>query len=450
MLSRLPLAVALMVLLWPSLALAVGADPVGPVALDLALVLAAALLAGHCATRLGQPAVLGELLVGVLVAQLDLPWVARLRDSASIDMLGRLGALLLLFEVGLQSTVGAMLQVGRQALVVAAVGVAVPFALGWVVAHSLLPAGPNTGAVALFLGATLTATSVGITARVFQDLASLQRIEAKIILGAAVVDDVLGLILLAVVVAVISSPDGLHLGSAGWIVAKAVLFLVVSLVVGVWATPKLFQWATRLRHPSTLLAVGLALCFLLSWAADSAGLAPIVGAFAAGLVLEDVHSAPYRARGELGLEQLVRPLTSLLVPVFFVQLGLRTDLAALGHPGALGLGLALVAAAVIGKQACAGVVWGTGPDGRQIDRWLVGLGMIPRGEVGLIFASVGAGLQVNGRPIVDAGAYAAVVLMVVVTTVLTPPLLKWRLGRSQTGPPPDAEPGAPIDCRSAD
>lgn len=403
-------------------------DPVAPVVLYLALILTGAMLAGYLATRLKQPAVLGELLFGILLVNLGVPGAAALRDSPEVDLLGRIGVLLLLFEVGLESTVRQMLQVGLSALLVALVGVATPFALGWGVAAWLLPSDPG-GFTAMFLGATLTATSVGITARVLQEIGVLHRAESRVILGAAVIDDVLGLVILAVVSALIGAAGAGHslaVGPVLLIVAKALGFLVGALVIGVSVTPKLFQWAAALRQPSTLLTMGLGLCFLLAWAADAAGLAPIVGAFAAGLVLEEVHSAPYRDRGERGLEELVRPVSTLLVPVFFVQMGLRTDLSALANPAALGLGAALIVAAVVGKQACAlAVLQHQGP----VDRLAVGLGMIPRGEVGLIFAGVGMGLQVAGAPVVGPTAYAAVVAMVVATTVLTPPLLQWRMRR---------------------
>lgn len=402
------------------------ADPVAPVVLYLALLLTGAMLAGYLATRLKQPAVLGELLFGILLINLGVPGAEGLRDSKEIDLLGRIGVLLLLFEVGLESTVKQMLQVGLSALLVALIGVVTPFALGWAVAAWLLPSDPG-GFTAMFLGATLTATSVGITARVLQEIGVLHRAESRVILGAAVIDDVLGLVILAVVSALIGAAGAGQAMAAGpvvVIIAKAMGFLVGALVLGVWVTPKLFQWASYLRHPSTLLTMGLSLCFLLAWAADAAGLAPIVGAFAAGLVLEDVHSAPYRDRGERGLEELVRPVSALLVPVFFVQMGLRTDLAALASPEALMLGGALIVAAVVGKQACAlGVLQHQGP----VDRLAVGLGMIPRGEVGLIFAGVGMGLKIAGAPVVGPTAYAAVVAMVVATTVLTPPLLQWRM-----------------------
>lgn len=417
----------------PLLAMQAGGDPVAPVLLHMALLLTGAMLAGYVATKLKQPAVLGELAFGILAINLGLPGAAAVRDSHEIDLLARIGVLLLLFEVGLESTVRQMLKVGLSALLVAMIGVALPFFLGWWVSTLLLPSDPG-GFTALFLGATLTATSVGITARVLQELGALHRPESRVILGAAVIDDVLGLVILAVVSALISSAGAgqvLSMGPVLGIVAKALGFLVGALVLGVWATPRLFQWAALLRHPSTLLALGMSLCFVLAWAADAAGLAPIVGAFAAGLVLEDVHSAPYRERGERGLEELVRPVSSLFVPVFFVQMGLRTDLSALAGPEALALGAALIAAAVIGKQACAlGVLQTNGP----VDRLTVGLGMIPRGEVGLIFAGVGMSLSYAGQAVVGPTSYAAVVMMVVVTTVLTPPLLQWRINRLPAAP----------------
>ncbi len=412
----------------PLLAMQSGGDPVAPVVLHLTILLTGTMLGGFVATRLKQPAVLGELLFGIVAINLGMPGAAAMRDSHEIDLLARIGVLLLLFEVGLESTVRQMLKVGLSALLVATIGVALPFALGWWVSSLLLPSDPG-GFTALFLGATLTATSVGITARVLQELGALNRAESRVILGAAVIDDVLGLVILAVVSALIAaagSGQTLAIGPVLGIIAKALGFLVGALVIGVWATPRLFRWAALLRQPSTLLTLGMSLCFVLAWAADAAGLAPIVGAFAAGLILEDVHSAPFRQRGERGLEELVRPVSSLLVPVFFVQMGLKTDLSSLASTEAMGLGGALIAAAVLGKQACAlGVLQSQGP----VDRLTVGLGMIPRGEVGLIFAGVGMSLHFGGQPVVGPTAYAAVVMMIVATTVVTPPLLQWRMSK---------------------
>ena len=171
---------------------------------------------------------------------------------------------------------------------------------------------------------------------------------------------------------------------------------------------------------------GLAFCFLLSWLASAIGLAPIVGAFAAGLILEEVHYRDFTDRGEHELEELIQPISAFLVPVFFVLMGMRTDLASFAQPGVLGLAAALTVAAIVGKQACSFGVLGKG-----IDRLSVGIGMIPRGEVGLIFANIGLTLTIGGERIVDAAAYSAVVVMVIVTTMVTPPALKWSLGRKE-------------------
>jgi Kef-type K+ transport system membrane component KefB len=280
-----------------------------------------------------------------------------------------------------------------------------------------------------FLGATLSATSVGITARVLKDLGKSQTQEARIILGAAVIDDVLGLVILAVVTGMIAAADrggAISYGTIALIVIKAVVFLVASLAIGVRFSPRLFRLAARLQARGVLLALGLAFCFLLAWLASALGLAPIVGAFAAGLILEDVHYKEFTDRGEHGLEELIAPISSFLAPVFFVVMGLRTDLAVFADLRVLGLAGALTVAAVLGKQVCSlGVV------GKGVDRLSVGLGMIPRGEVGLIFANVGATLTLGGQPVVSHEEFSAVVVMVIVTTMFTPPALKWSLGRER-------------------
>jgi Kef-type K+ transport system membrane component KefB len=403
-------------------------DPIGHVALALVVILAVAKLGGHLAVRLGQPAVLGELVGGVLVGNLSLLGFSGLesfKTDASIDMLSRIGVLILLFEVGLESTVGQMLRVGASALLVATLGVAVPFALGWGVGAWLLP--EQGSYVHAFLGATLTATSVGITARVLKDLDRSQSNEARIVLGAAVIDDVLGLVILAVVTGVITAADrggSLQAGSIVLILAKAAGFLVGALVLGVLVSRRLFSLASKLRARGVLLATGLSLCFLLSWLSGVIGLAPIVGAFAAGLILEDVHYRDFVNRGEHGLEELIHPISSFLVPIFFVVMGMRTDLESFLEPGVLGLAAALTVVAIAGKQVC-----GFGVLGKGIDRLTVGLGMIPRGEVGLIFANIGLTLSVGGQRIINEATFSAVIVMVIVTTMVAPPALKWSLGR---------------------
>lgn len=404
------------------------ADPIAHVAILLAVVLAAAKIGGDLAMRLGQPAVLGELVAGVLLGNLALVGFGSfeaLKTDPSIDMLARLGVLILLFEVGLESTVKQMLQVGLSSLLVALLGVVTPFVLGWAVGAWLLP--NETPYVHAFLGAALCATSVGITARVLKDLKREKTPEARVILGAAVIDDVLGLVILAVVTGAIAAADrggSLPLAVVAGIVGKALAFLVGSIALGVAIAPRLFRLASRLKSRGVLLSLGLAFCFLLSWLANLIGLAPIVGAFAAGLVLESAHYKSFVDKGEHELEELVHPLAEFLVPVFFVLMGARTDLRAFSEPGVLGLAAALTVAAIVGKQACA-----LGVLKKGLNRLAVGIGMIPRGEVGLIFANIGLGLTLAGKPIIASTTFSAVVVMVIVTTMLTPPALKWAMER---------------------
>jgi Kef-type K+ transport system membrane component KefB len=406
-------------------------DPVAPLVLSLAVLLIMAKIGGEIATRLGQPAVLGELVGGILlgsVGALGLDVFVPLKTDPTVGLLASLGVLLLLFAVGLESTVPQMLRLATSALLVAVLGVLAPFALGWLVGIWLLP---SAGAhVHAFLGATLCATSIGITARVLQDLGWSRTTEARIILGAAVIDDVLGLIILAVVSgSIVAAGQGatLSIGAVAWVTVKATVFLVGALWLGVSLAPRAFALAATLRTGGVLLSIGLSFCFLLAWLADRIELAPIVGAFAAGLILENVHYRDFVNRGERPLEDLVRPLTDFLAPIFFVLMGLRTDLATLAQPDALGLAAALIVAAIVGKQLCSLGVRTPG-----VNRLAIGIGMIPRGEVGLIFANVGAGLTLNGSPIVDARTFSALILMVIVTTLITPPAFRWSVRRGQT------------------
>jgi Kef-type K+ transport system membrane component KefB len=398
------------------------------VLLVLAIILSAARLGGSIAERFAQPAVLGELLVGVLLG--NLPGVARqfstvVRGEPMIEMLAEVGAVILLFEVGLESTLREMLRVGMRSLAVAVLGVVAPWVLGFLVGRMLLP--DHSVYVHIFLGATLTATSVGITARVLRDLGHAQTLEARIILGAAVIDDVIGLVILAVVGSIISAADhgtALSLGAALLVLAKALAFLVGAFSIGVFSSPRVFSFAARLPGRGTLLTTALAFCFILSALASLIGLAPIVGAYAAGLILEEAHYTDFADRGEHRLEELVRPISVFLVPVFFVLMGMRVELGAFLQPGVLGLAALLTIVAVAGKQVCA-----LGGIGAPVDRTAIGIGMIPRGEVGLIFANIGLGLTVRGERIVDERIFAAVVVAVMMTTLVTPPALKWRLTR---------------------
>jgi Kef-type K+ transport system membrane component KefB len=398
----------------------------------IAAILVAAKLGGDVAERLGQPAVLGELLFGVLLGNLDLAgvgWFREMSADRAVQGLASLGAILLLFEVGLESTVDDMRRVGGRATLVAALGVLAPWVLGFGMARQVLP--ERGIEVAVFLGAALTATSVGITARVLRDLGRSQTAEARIILGAAVIDDVMGLVILAAVTSLVRAADAgtaLSVSHLVLILVKAIAFLLLSLWLGQALVPRLFGGASRLRGQGVLLATALAFCFGMAWVASEIGLAGIVGAYAAGLVLDKVHYRAFTSRGEHGLEELLKPLAQLLVPVFFVVMGMQVELRALAEPGIPALAALLIVAAVLGKQACA-----LGALGGGLDATSIGIGMIPRGEVGLIFASLGLTLTIGGRPVVDPALYAALVAMVLATTVMTPPLLAWSMRRKDRG-----------------
>jgi Kef-type K+ transport system membrane component KefB len=414
----------------PVILAATGAsDEQARILLALAFVLAGAKLAGALVERLGQPAVLGELLVGVLLGNLALlggPSLDALEASETFYVIAELGAILLLFDVGLESTPKEMLAVGFPATVVAVLGIAAPMALGYGVGWGLQP--EASWMTHAFLGAMLAATSVGITARVLQDAKAIRTSAARIILGAAVIDDVLGLVILAIISGVIQAANtGVALDGVvvALIVVKAFAFLILAVAIGSAVSPRLFRQALAIHSTGLVQALSLSVCFGLAWLAQQAGLAPIVGAFAAGLILEDVHFEDHIKRGDRPLHESLRPLTALLVPVFFVRMGMLVELENFLKPGVMGFALLLTAAAAIGKWVCA---FGAP---RGVSGLTVGLGMMPRGEVGLIFAGIGAQLMLGSEPVVSSETYAAAVFMVVATTMATPPLLLWSLKRDQ-------------------
>lgn len=402
------------------------ASDIGPVLLGLAVILIAAKLGGEAAARLALPAVVGEILAGVLLRNLHLLGIEQtgFLHSSLFELLAELGILLLLFEIGVEATVPQMLKTGPRALAVAVVGVVAPLALGTGASWLFRP---EAHAYAhLFVGAILCATSVGITARVLQDMRRLDSGEARLILAAAVLDDILGLILLATISGlVVAAAQGVTLGVAqiAWIAAKAVLFLVVSIPLGLWIAPRLFGLAARLRTKGILLAVGLSFCFLFAYLCTLVGLAPIVGAFTAGLILEDRHLAGISAKERRSLVEQIEPLTAFLLPVFFVLIGMKVEVAAFASVSVLAFAAVLALAAMAGKIACAVAV------APPIDRWAVGLGMVPRGEVGFIFASIGTTLVLGDEPVVPPDVFAAAVLVVILSTVAAPPLLAARMRR---------------------
>ena len=424
-------------------------DPVAEVLLAIMIILFLAKTVGDIFERIGMPAVLGELTVGIFLGNSALftggsdlfeflkphPDDTHQLTGTVLDMLARIGVVLLLFEVGLESRVKEMMSVGVSSLLVAILGVVAPMLLGFGIGYLMVSETSADWQVPAFLGATLCATSVGITARVLKDLGRSQDRESKIILGAAVIDDVLGLVVLAVVSGVIVEGANFHISALFKIVGLSFAFLAGALILGALQFPRmLFKAASFLRGQGLLVTTALLICFLFSWGANQVGLAPIIGAFAAGLILEGAH---YQEAGEKWknheLEDALAPLSALLVPIFFVATGIAVDLSQFsgGNVWALAIGLTVVA--IIGKLVCA---YGVREPG--LNRMAVGLGMIPRGEVGLIFAQVGQGLKTpDGESVVDPATFSAIVVMVMVTTMITPPLLKWSMTRvSKSNAPP--------------
>lgn len=393
----------------------------------------------------GQPAVLGELIMGVILGNLVLigiNWFEPVKHDSIIEFLAQLGVVILLFQIGLESKIEEMGKVGLRAFLVAAVGVAAPFALGTYLVGPWLMPGLTDNAY-LFLGATLTATSVGITGRVFRDLGKLQTPEAQIVLGAAVIDDVLGLIILAVVSAIVTT-GVVSIENIGWITLKAFLFLVGAIFLGQLLATLIGKLLSQI-HTGIGMKFSLAItfCLLFAYLAHLVGLAPIVGAFAAGLMLEPVHFGRFAApsineeietavantdnetkqkikvildrHSDHHVEELITSLGHFVVPLFFIMTGIQVKLETLFDPKILGLALAITVTAFVGKLV-SGIVAG------PVNKYVVGWGMAPRGEVGLIFAMIGKQLGV-----VSEEMFSVIIIMVILTTLLTPPILNYLL-----------------------
>lgn len=424
------------------------ATTIGATLLLIAVILLAARLSS-VVERFGQPPVLGEMLVGVVLGNLALVGITLfepIKHNEVIAFLAELGVVILLFQVGLESNIKEMRRVGARAMAVACVGVAAPFALGTYLVGPLLLPGLSPHAY-LFLGATLTATSVGITARVFRDLGVLQSREAQIVLGAAVIDDVLGLIILAVVSAIVTV-GSVSAGDVGLILLKAVGFLGAAVFLGQLAAPRLGRMLSRI-HTGTGMKFTLALCFglICAYLAELIGLAPIVGAFAAGLVLDPVHFESFdsprivhelreelaqhkltdvgqvetimRRHSDRHVDEIVEPLGLLLSPIFFVLTGMSVRIETFFDPGVLLVALGLAVVAFVGK-VLAGLAAG------RVNKQIVGWGMVPRGEVGLIFVATGQALG-----IVDERTFSVMVVVILLTTLLTPPILTYVIRRSE-------------------
>ncbi|MFM7459178.1 MAG: cation:proton antiporter [bacterium] len=394
-------------------------NPVVSVLLGLSIVILAGKIGAVLANSFKQPLVLGELLAGITLAGFSLLGFNGfdfLKDNSILEIFSSLGVIILLFEVGLESQLAEMVAVGIKSLLVAIIGVILPFILGYYVSGMIIQDLPNISKI--FIGAMLTATSVGITARVFKDLNFLDTKEAKIILGAAVIDDILGLIILAVVsgIAATGVVDFISIGS---ISLKATIFIILSVLAGLFlAKTTITLIANKWNVPGMMLSLALVICFMGAYLANQFGLATIVGAFCMGLILDDVHFKNFNS--DKTLEEYIQPISVFLVPVFFVVTGLHVDISLLQDPIVIYSSIALCLVAIFSKLACG---WAF-PSKEKFSRILIGVGMIPRGEVGLIFASVGKSIGV-----VDDRLYAVAVIVVITTTLVTPPVLAFLINK---------------------
>lgn len=440
--------------------------------LYIAVILLAAKLASLI-EKWGQPAVLGELVIGVVLGNLALIGINFFTPIATNEIilfLSELGVVILLFQIGLESNIHEMKKVGLKAMLVAITGVVVPFLTGYLAGPYLLPGlSSNTY---LFLGATLAATSVGITARVFKDLGKLNIPESKVVLGAAVIDDVLALVILAVVSAIVDPEIGtaspvMVLG----ILAKSLGFLIGAVILGQLLAPRLGKIFSKIHTGFGMkFTLAFGLCLTFAWGAQEIGLAAIVGAFAAGLILDAVHFKDFEdphvvddvtkcisskmhseadkkeihhilhKHSHRHIEDLIEPVGMFLIPIFFIVTGFQVDLTTLTDMRVLGTALAMTAIAVVGKVVA-------GLPATKLNKWIIGWGMVPRGEVGLIFASIGKGLGVVNNEV-----FSIIVIMVILTTLMTPPILNVLLkkmdkkkGKENTGSEPEPkENNAPV------
>ncbi len=447
------------------------ADPASGVILWGTLILIFGIIGRYLANLINQPSVLGELLMGIVIGNIcyfwGLPLAIVLREGGAVfsimhdfmssaplteavssimhnpskadqllrvlnspqgnelvrityvlDVFARYGVIFLLFVVGLDSSLDDLKQTGRSAIYVAVLGIMAPLALGLITLYMLMPDLPLTSA--LFVAATLSATSVGITARVLKELKQLKTREAKTIMGAAMIDDILGLILLAVVSGLVISG---HVEL--WLLVRILFWAGIFFVGVLWLCPVILRLAVAGSHfldPwETKLFTAFILVMFLSWLANLVHLASIIGAFLAGIIM---HEGLFRAREErntLTIKQLVMPFEAVFAPLFFMLVGIQVKLEAFFNWHVVMIAIGLTVAAIAGKLLC-----GLG-GARKDDRFLIGIGMLPRGEVGLIFAFTGQGLG-----IIPDSLFASIILMVMVTTLITPAWLKSRFSANST------------------
>lgn len=372
--------------------------------LILAVILIVAKAAGELMERIGQPAVLGEMIGGLILGP-SLLGIVRPTDPV-IHVLAELGVIILLFGIGLETDLRKLLKAGGAAAMVALVGVVLPFGFG----YGLGVLFGLESLESLIIGAAMTATSVGITARVLADLGQLDTAEGQVILGAAVIDDVVGLIILALV-AVVAAGGALTPGGVAISTFAAFGFIAAAVIIGNLILPPLLMRVAK--KPEIPVIIALAAAFLFSSMADRFGSATIIGAFSAGLVLARTPQAH-------DIEHGVSRIALLFVPIFFVSVGAAVDVKSFADPRVLMLGGALIVAGAAGKFIAGFFAFGS-----NARRAVVGAGMIPRGEVGLIFAQTGL---LTGA--LSQSLFNALAMMVIGTTFMAPPLLRWLIGDS--------------------
>lgn len=449
-------------------------EPVSAVILWVTVILFFGIIGRYLALRINQPGVLGELLMGVLVGNIcyffGMPLAIILREGSAIfnimpsllsgvplvdsvkefvsnpyyadqiihslsnsdgaelinvayiiDIFSRYGVIFLLFMVGLESSVDELKHTGRESIKVAVIGVAAPILLGMIAMRLVSPSASLQ--TSLFVAATLCATSVGITARVLKELKKLRTREARTILGAAMLDDILGLVILAIVSGIVIS-NAVSMFKISQIIILSTVFFTLALLAGPWILRRAVKCFHFLELWEAKLFISFVFVMALAWLASLIQLATIIGAFAAGIIIHDGYFGKEQDhKRTLSIKELVAPLEFLLAPLFFMLIGIQVKVELFFDWNVLLMALTLLIAAILGK-----LVSGYGGNKRD-DRLLIGVGMLPRGEVGLVFASIGKSLGV-----ISDHVFSAIILMVIITTLIAPPWLKARYAQHQVVP----------------
>lgn len=408
----------------------------------LVVLFALARVGSALVSRFGLPGLIGEIVIGIIIANLafdgfNLMEMLGLRlpdpmvdinDAGSTNYqivytFAELGVIFLLFTVGLETKVKDLMDSGRAALFCAVLGVIIPFIFGFILVMTLGDGHMNH---ALFLAAAMVATSVGITARIIKDMHLMDTKEARIIIAAAVIDDILGMIVLAIVQGMVQSGE-LSIVEIAKITIQAVVFVLAIIAVCKWVVPKVYDYFDNHRKvkesqgkvpaSANMLVLAIIVCLAMSAFAEWIGLAAIIGAFLAGMLFAD-HA------WEWDLEHKIDSITSFLLPFFFLNVGMQVNIFSLSNGSVALLAVVAIVLALISKYIGCGI--GAKIGDRTIDRQsfnIIGVGMMPRGEVGIIIATIGLGIVVNGERAMSEELYTVVVLMSVITTIIAPPIL---------------------------